>query len=1040
MKGLAKFLISFIFTFFISVVVFSQSVSDIPGLIPLNNQRPPASDLIYNGKILLPDQLRELQRTGVIPDLSLLDPDETSVLWKKQPTQGTIDPEKSVEIDLSKPFEFVEYSPDTVGRMTFTLSQKNARGELKVYRARMESRAHNILLRKNLLRKLGYNVAPIVWAPQLKLAFKGNFSRDEFEKEITNKTFLPSQRWVIGKDENQITLQDLVIFADAEDMFYNLARGDMIASIIQNRRVLNALLVPYNLVDVSESVNVFGWTPGKVFNGQLSLPYEDSLAFSTSYEDARWITRRILNLKREDFTEIVKNAFYPPEVESVLIEKIISRRNFLRKYLDLEAVSAEIAVNTNIPKLEKQEWPGYAQNFAFGDPDSPLSGEELFSFFKSKVTSNLITNLVSEFNARYIPRTDIGWKIFDRQLDIAARQFAEFITTGKITETPFGFYTFPMFDGSIIANREVVTGSYLGTDNLVQLADVVGFNVEAGWYIGADGLPTKVGFQGGAKGYITRTYTHLKPIKSIKLALKEPFRNILVPNYKGNIGTQLAKIFSKEYQALDKGDQIVLLQELANELREKLNVGESIIITTTVGAGLTLTPSLSLSNILSLVTSWSKSQTLLSRVHIYRANEDTIQIYKDPAHMNTKSLYLGLHAYIPFLTYKLTNKEGRARTDFYSLNINSDPLQNEDLEKNLKALSRVFLYSKLDYLKNIQNPYVIQHKFREKVSESNFFVWRSTKQKTSDLISVQHPTGYQKDFVKYTTGKRKGRNYEALAVDVINALLAEYSERDIMIQSSNSGDPADSVYGDSVSQYFTFESEVSIDNTIKNPFVSLAYRWRKWSMDHKKILDLITDINERFKYEFFHPSEFQSTEKIQLSTFSVSANIYERGIKFLLSFTKEQISDILKAHGYDPNYKSPGAPTGTRIAPKDVRDKERAARYHRLALKMFENFKKAYQEGNVELTVKYMSEFITFIEKLLPVYDFYQLFGGEDNIFVRSQVFGFRVGDEKEDNGLTSHTLGRIGSEKGDGPLKDIQRKMGVTESEFFIYWLMNRI
>src|SRR5690606_27438989 len=141
-----------------------------------------------------------------------------------------------------------------------------------------------------------------------------------------------------------------------------------------------------------------------------------------------------------------------------------------------------------------------------------------------------------------------------------------------------------------------------------------------------------------------------------------------------------------------------------------------------------------------------------------------------------------------------------------------------------------------------------------------------TKQKTSDLISVQHPTGYQKDFVRHTTGKRKGRNYEALAIDVINSLLKEYHEEDIMLQSNNSGDPADSVYGNSVSQYFTFESEVAKDNTINDPFVSLSYRWRNWSISQEKILDLITDINGKFKFEFFHSSEFQSTEKIQLST------------------------------------------------------------------------------------------------------------------------------------------------------------------------------
>lgn len=1029
-----------LFFLFYSSLSFAQSISDIPGLIPLKNQRPPASDLVYQGKILLPDQARQLQLSGKISDLSLLHPDETSILWKNKPTQNLVTPEKSVTADFSKPFEFLEYSPEGVGRLGFTISQKNSNGELKIYRVRLESRGHNVFLRKNILRKLGYNIQPILWAPKLVINFKGDFSRDEFEREIGNKTFLDSNRWVVEKSESQIAVQDAVVFVDAEDTYYNLARGDMDSAIIQNRRVLNSLLIPYNLVDVSESVNIFGWAPGKIFNEQLSLPYEDAMAFTTSYEDARWITRRILSLTREDFNEIVQQAFYPPEVEAVIIEKLISRRNFLRKYLDFENEFSELPINSNVSKLEKKEWSGHVQNYAYGDPDSPLSGTELFAFFRSKITTNLITNLVSEFNTRYIPRTDVGWKVFDHQLDLSAKQFAEFIKTGKISKTPFGFWTFPKYDGNLIASREIVTGSYLGTDNLVQLADVVGFSVEAGWYIGADGLPTKVGFQGGAKAFVTRTYAHIKPIKSIKLALKEPFRNILVPNYKGNIGTRLEKLFSKEYQSFDDDKKLETLKEVVTDLKESLGRGESIIVTTTVGTGLVLSPSLGLTSRLALVTAWSGSQNLLSRIHIYRSDEDAIQIYRDPAHMNINSFYMGLQAYIPFLQYSFTNKIGRARTDFYSVNINSDTDQNPDIEDNLKALSRAFLYSKLDLLKNLQKPYVIQHQFREKISEGNFFFWRSTKQKTQDHIAVQHPTGFTKNFVRYTTGKRKGKNYEALAIDVINSLLKEYAEEDIMLESNNSGDPADSMYGNSISQYFTFESEITPDNQIRDPFISLSYRWRNWSIGKEKILNLITDINDKFKYEFFHPLEFQSTDKVQLSTFSVSANIYEPGIEFLLTYTKEQISDILKAHGYYPYYRKAAGKPGMINSNAAQRERERNARYHRLCIKMFDNFKKAYQSGNAEDSVQYLSQFTTFAEKLLPVQDFYQLFGGEQNIFVRSQVFGFRVGDEKEDGILSSNSYGRLGSDKGSGPLKDIQNKIGVTESEFFIYWLMNRI
>lgn len=1022
----------------ISSTVFAQSVSDIPGLIPLKNQRPAASDLIYNGKNLLPDEARKLQESGVIKDLSLIEPDESSVLWKSKPTQDLVTPERNVGLDLSRPFEFLEYSPEVVERLGFTVSQKNASGVVKIYRVRLDSRVHNVLLRRNLLRKLGYNIPATVWAPQMKVAFKGSFSRDEFIKQLKTKTFVEPKRWVVGQQEAELTLQDAVIFEGAADIFYNLARGDMPASVIAGRRVLNALLVPYNLVDVTESVNVFSWKPGKIFNEQLSLPYEDSASFSTSYEDARWISRKILSLTREDLVEIVKQASYPPEVETVLIEKIISRRNFLRELLNLENESREIAVNTKVPKLEKQEWAGYVQNFAYGDPDSPLSGPELFSFFKSKVTTNLISNLVTEFNTRFVPRTDLGFKLFDHQLDLAARQFAEFIRTGKVEKTPFAFFTIPTFSGNLIASREVVTGSYLGTDNLVQLADVVGFSVDAGLYIGADGLPSKVGFSGAVKAFVTRTYAHIKPIKSIKLALKEPFKNIIVPNFKGNIGSKLERVFSEEYQKLDESKKHEELKALTSELKENLKVGESIIVSTTLGGLINASPTLGLADQVRLVTSWTKTQSLLSRVHIFRSSDNTIQIYRDPAHVNDRSFYVGIEAYIPVIGFDSTRKEGSAQTNFFTVDISEDASANTGLEDNLKALSRIFLYSKLDALKVLQKPYVIEHKFLEKGLDVNIFHWIWKNQRTKDLITVKHPEGFTKNFIKRTIGKRSGKNYEDLSINILNSLIREYTEQDIVVQANNSGDPADSVFGSSVSKLFSFEAEIKKENgqeVISDPYVSITYKWRNWSLNKDKLLNLISDINNKFKFEFFHPSEFQSTNKVKLSTVSVTASIYEEGIAHLMTYTKEQIADVLRAHGAD--HEGPtDPPTGSRIRRPTEAKNAKAI----VTLKAFTRLKEAYAAGRVDDTIKSLSDFTALIEILLPYRDFYQLFGGEKNIFVRTQVLGFRDGDEKEDSGLISSSLGKIGSQKSEGPLREIQLKMGISESEFLIYWLMNKI
>ena len=54
------------------------------GLIPLDYGKRPATDLFYKGKLLLPDEADKLRRENLSFDLSKLDPDETTVLWKKR--------------------------------------------------------------------------------------------------------------------------------------------------------------------------------------------------------------------------------------------------------------------------------------------------------------------------------------------------------------------------------------------------------------------------------------------------------------------------------------------------------------------------------------------------------------------------------------------------------------------------------------------------------------------------------------------------------------------------------------------------------------------------------------------------------------------------------------------------------------------------------------------------------------------------------------------------------------------------------------------
>jgi len=1041
-----------VFLFFSIVLINFVYVQAAP--IPLAHNGQVASDLTYQGRLLLPDQAKKLYDSKKIQNLSLLDPDDTSILWKNrlpEPYDSVVD---TIGIEnTDEAYDFLSYSTAPIGCFGFSITKTLPNGTTKTYRIRLDIKNHNILLRRTLLRKLGYNIAPISYAKKITVKFKGDFSKDEFIKQLKRSTFLEEGRWVVSSTEGKLVLQDAIVFEGAEDSFYNLARGSMSQSVIQNRRLLNALLIPYNLLDVTESVNIFSWYPGKVINDGLLLPFADESEFSTSYEDARWITRRLLKLTRKDFEDVVFSAQYPEEVSHLLIEKIIARRNFLRKILNLEIESKEIPVDTDISfgtnlingKLKLIDWPGYAAHFAYGDPESPINGEELSHFFKSKAISNVISNLVLQFNANIVPHTDMAWKMYDHQIDVAVHQFADFIRTGQIKKVPFGFWNTPFYNGNLIAAREVITGSYLGTDNLVQLADTFGYSLDAGFYFGADGLPAKMGFGNRSRVHINRTYTHVKPIRSIKVALKEPFQNMLVNNLMKNNGRILDTALRLDETALQTPEGQSQLKETVQKFKEALGVGESIIITTSLGGDTNLNLSYSLTQRLHAQAGLFANKMILSRLHIFRKNENTIQIYRDPAKMLTKGLYIDLSLYVPVLGFNFAKADGDAATHFYSLNIDSDLDKNPDVLQNLKGLRRVLVEGRTDLLSVLQRPYKISHDFTQKRTDSHFFMWQKTKLESEDVVQIVHPTGASKDFVRYVAGKRSGKNYEDLTINIINSLLREYSEQDLVVASTQgNGDPGETFMGQSVSKLIAIEGELQPGQKTRrlvDPFVNISLKWKNWSIGKIRVEQVLQEISKKFDYDFYDKNVLQGIGKLQLSSIDVNMSIYEDGIRTLALHEDKEIEELFRKSGFFPEL-----PERTRSIRESayVRNIEKLRQRNEFLIRRivgyFHDYKVSMVNGDGEKSLELLNKFFNYADQMLTIKQVISLVGGKDNIFVYSSIRGFRVGDEREDDGIYSNSLGEIGSRKSSGPLRDLQQKIGVLDGEFFIYWLVNQI
>jgi len=1169
------------------------------GLIPLEYGARPATDLIYNGELLLPDDAHKLVLdSNYTFDLSKLDPDDTSVLWKNIPPSALNEDADRLDLDPNKEVNYEDVIPSRSGRIRFSVSQKGEDGISRTFTVMASKQIHNILLNKNLLRKLGYNIPAIRYLKKIKLNFSSSISKEVFfsdlssatfgdptrwipdyeehlraeerikdedqkefyksfltieKKQLTNSgqclsrdlkngskkasagpcdTFLgtnwiiedkgnnfiaikspfsgkcldvlgeskfnkarviehecnykdnqlfekniqgesftlkakhsgkclafregkilkerlvqkdcndgPGQKWALkdminfdGKlvDSEVLELEDLIVMP-SQDFYYNLAMGFLTDDIIGGRRVLNSLLIPYSLVNLPESVNLLNFNIGRVVNKQLILDYDIAENFSTSYEDAKWIARRILKLTREDFTEIVKNAYFPKEVGLILVEKLISRRNHLKNLLSLEGDNLEI--NSEISegeflkkgKLLRENYPGYASRFSFGDPESPLSGTEIGNFIGSTVVSQAINGAINYVSSKYLNNSkQLETAFIQRQQDLYLEQLYKYLTTGIAGNIPFGIWAYPTFGGSLILSREVVIGSYLGTDNKIQLADVVGFSVNAGVYANVEGLtaPVPLSVTGSAQVQYSRTFSHLKPIASFKASFKYPFRNIIVPYLQRKVGREFVNLLSSgNLRDLKDEERQKTISETMEKFKKELAVGESIIIADNLVFGANAALGTGYGKIIKLSGQLGVSNVTLSRLHIFRKDENTIHVYKDVGNVTSLIMAFNLRAVAPILDLSIKTGGGYAKTKFYSIDINS---KNPSIVESIQSLKGLFRNSSLDVLNKITKPYILKHKFKENQVNFGLTAFQISNLNDNDQVEIQHPEGAKKTFFQNEEVYRRGLNIEEFLFDSLNGVLGQFTKTGINVSGISKGSPADSILGSAFLYGSTFEGELS--NYYKEgvgkkgdldfPFGSINKSFRGFIISKERAKKIIEGLNKKYAIEFYPQEVLLQTKNIFLYEISLSIFVYENGIDHFASLSNEQFELILDKH-------ISGHAKGLKKAQMVNR---------------FKLFKWHLQRRNYEKYSLYGRSLLTLFDRYLTLDGFKEILGGDSNFFIYSKISGFRNEDEAGDTAIISNSIGQFGSEKSQGPISSIMNQLGMTPSEFFAYWIRSRV
>lgn len=980
-----------------SVLLFSSLAfgqEAIPGLIPRFYSIEAATDLPMS-----PEEAHAEALRGV--DLSLMDPASDTNIWN--PGLSTIPSHQLLKTDQH--VEFVKELPSRSGQVRFTVVADDNREYIII----LSKKVHSNLLRRNILAKLGYRTQPMSWVPRINISFKDTIDRDLLKEEMKDKLLAGTERWIKKEVDLSIVLQDVLVLTP-ESEIYNLASGIMPPEVHMGRRVLRAPYVPLAMVDTTESVNLMPWQAGRLVLNQIKLNHTQDLdtGYNTSWEDARWIGRRMLKLTRADLEEIVVKSHYPASVEKLLIEKIVSRRNDLMELLNLPhekmSFNPDVSFGEGLKKGEivQEFFEGYASRFSYGDPESPFSASELGSFVLSKAQSELMNLAITKLNSLLATDDEAN---YISKIEQIVKEEGPFFSNKAIAV--------PTLHGAVLLSRDIVTGSYLGTNNKVQLVDNLGFSIDAGVFAGIEGLPVPVNLKGGAGVNFQRVFSHVKPVQSLKKSMKEPYKNMMVPLLLRDLGHKIDKLSTATAE-----NQEALMLSVVQDLKQTLAVGESFIITDSLVPKFFTDAQLSVSqlfylepNLLKVHARIQGERMMMSRFHLHRADEHTFHVYQDYGKNLKLMMTLKLKTYVPIIAFNGRWDKASAETHFYPVSLHPRSVS----VGTLKALRSSIFALNHDALQDVVKPHKVEHAIKEGGNTLQFLIFKRNKIGSDQTMKLSHALGGEKkDIHRRYDAVTTGLDYESYTVEAVNTLIATLTKSDLSLSAVQTLNPGFTVGGKAKNKIFTSEFDGSRMTT---SFQRILNGWRVTPRKMKSYLELI---NREAGRQIFDPIVVTNTDSILLYQISFNYTLTQEGVDQLLLASKQSIKEVLEKHSqYSVDHEKLDATAGWYFSElKKIRG-ELNQKDPNEGMKRYHKWLKSLQ-GQVT---------VVGLEVLV----------GKDNLAYQGRIEGFRQGDENGDNPIFSNVYGELPLPLHITPTQEIQKNWGILEGELLANWMMER-
>lgn len=1051
------------FHFSVAADLVNPAIGITQVIISEKNHDLPANDLVYSGSPQFPSQQEAYHlREDLRVDLSQLEPKVPTDIWLNQSTAADSAKDEALQIKTGDKVNFTGNVMASTGNFKFVVQPQN--DSSKSFTLIISRTLHTQLLRKEILRRLGYQIPEMKYLNRIKVQFPSQEIRDQVLIELIPKaTTGASSRWCSVRPEvleqnkdvpcktvsdsqslsnpNEVLFQDLVAL-DSTPVIFNVTSppiNNASFDLVTPSRTLRALAVIYALVNVPESINQLTWYEGRSDAGNIKLILPDIADFSCTMDDAKWILQRIAKLTPADFAAIVNGARYPTAPAKLLTEKLISRRNALLKLFKMSAT--DLPFNVKIGgidglkdgRLTQVDWPDYGSNFAFGEQESPL--QNLQYYFYSLAESNVLDNLVSQFNMN-LPSIKVSEAAAEHAHELHQQALRQYLMTGQNQQIKFGTWTAPFANGGVDLSRAIVFGSFMGTSQLVQLADTFSYGVNAGLFIGTDGLASNQLLSAMISGSMNINYTHLRPVTDLKTAFKQPMKQIFVPHVMRQISANLADLAAMEKVTEEQQDAI---NDDMKKLRELLSVGDSLIITQSVrgtqGVSATigdfttpLVPQLSIAA--------RTNELVLSRLNIFRKDEATILVFKDRGELVgtgiSASILVGFPASFPVLTLTANRVSGNAYTRISNVNISTDLKQNPDFFKSAEGLRSVLRGGSTEILDSIQKPQTLEVQFTDKETALKFFMFAQRTLKTQGHIQVTNSEGEKANYINLVAGKQSGISYQSVLNDVVTYALKRLTKGGTeTLTTPLAPNPGQTFFGKSNTRQC--ELQARTDNGLENASVQVQYKWQGWKINSGDAVKLVSDIGEKYGVKFFDSNFLQDTRDIQLYTFVLNLMVYHDGLTQLISASDETMKQLTdKYHRKLKCGYSKPAGQGSPPDPSDCNHFDLYAHY-------VKKFKK--KDLNVDETASLMMKALSEAEQVLEFQDLISLLGGPSRYYLSAQVSGFRQGSETMSQPIPSmNSPGVQDRTFPQGVLSYLQQLLGIDDGEFKNQWIRGQL